>query len=163
MATAPDIATLFAYESEILPGWVEVLNSRGVKAFVEFSDENKAPTPFVDVFLDHVVPTGHQYTPPNSGRLYYDAWSGYLVHRVWTQRGTNSDQQAPILKLIRAAAIDFVELLDDDILPYHDVMMLKESPRGRGLTRGVDAHYNLDWSELPLDIQFAVRADSWPA
>jgi hypothetical protein len=160
MAQAPDIATLFAYESEILPGWVEVLNARGLNAFVEFSDELK-DTPFVDVFLDHVVPTGHQKNTPT--QLFYDAWSGYLVHRVWTQRGKNSDQQAPILKVIRSAAIDFVELLDDDILPYHDVMMLKESPRGRGLTRGVDSHYNLDWSELPLDIQFAVRADSWPA
>jgi hypothetical protein len=159
MATAPDIATLFAYESEILPGWVEVLKARGLNAFVEFSDESKE-TPFVDVFLDHVVPSGHQH--PTSNQLFYDAWNGYLVHRVWTQRGKNSDQQAPILKVIRSAAIDFVELLDDDILLYHDVMMLKESPRGRGLTRGVDQHYNLDWSELPLDIQFAVRADSWP-
>jgi hypothetical protein len=160
MATAPDIATLFAYESEILPGWVEVLRARGLNSFVEFSDEAKE-TPYVDVFLDHVVPGGHQHLQPN-GELYYDAWSAYLVHRVWTQRGKNSDQQAPILKVIRTAAIDFVELLDDDILLYHDVMMLKESPRGRGLTRGVDSHYNLDWSELPLDIQFAVRANSWP-
>ncbi len=159
MATAPDIATLFAYESEVLPVWVEVLRSRGLNAFIEFSDESKE-TPFVDVFLDHVVPLGHQKVLGD--RLYYDAWSGYLVHKVWTQRGKNSDQQAPILKVIRTAAIDFVEILDDTVLPYHDVMMLKESPRGKGLTRGVDSEFNLDWSELPLDIQFAVRPNSWP-
>src|SRR6266478_8197698 len=159
MAIALDIATLFAYESEILPVWVQVLrNTYGLNAFVEFSDENK-DTPFVDCFLDHVVPSGHQFAQDD--RLYYDAWSGYLVHKVWTQRGKNSDQQAPILKVIRTAAIDFVEVLDDEALLYHDVMMLKESPRGRGLTRGVDSQFNLDWSELPLDIQFAVRHDSW--
>lgn len=161
MATAPDIATLFAYESEILPVWVQVLrDSYGINAFIEFSDENKE-TPFVDVFLDHVVPTGHQFAA-DGDRLYYDAWSGYLIHKIYTQRGSNSDQQGPILKQIRTAAIDFVEVLDDDALLYHDVMMLKESPRGRGLTRGVDKESNLDWSELPLDIQFGVRNDSWP-
>lgn len=154
-----DIATLYAYESQILPGWVQVLNSLGLNSFVEFSDAQK-DTPFVDVFLDHVVPTGHQKLL--NGRLYWDAWSGWLIHRVWTQRGKNSDQQAPILRTIRAAAIDFVDFLDDTILPYHNVMMLKESPRGHGLTRGIDRVSNLDYSELPMDIQFAVRANSWP-
>jgi hypothetical protein len=41
-------------------------------------------------------------------------------------------------------------------------MMIKESPHGRGLSQGVDHALNLDWSELPLDVQFAVRAGSWP-
>src|SRR5437879_9523198 len=96
MAIAPDIPTLFAYESEVLPGWVEVLNNRGLNAFVEFSDEDKV-TPFVDVFLDHVVPSGHQFN--HQSGLHYDAWSGYLVHRVWTQRGKNSDQDRKSTRL----------------------------------------------------------------
>jgi len=157
---APDIPTLFAYESEVLPGWVSVLQGRGLNAFVEFADDIKE-TPWVDVFLDHVVPTGHQFNHPSG--LHWDAWAGWIIHRVYTQRQKNSDQQAPILKTIRAAAIDFVIELDETVLPYHNVMMLKESPRHSGLTRGVDTTLNLDWSELPMDIQFAVRNDAWPS
>jgi hypothetical protein len=161
MATAPDIGTLYAYESQILPAWVQILNSRGVNAFVEFSDATKT-TPYVDVFLDHVLPQGHQHSHFD-GRLYWDAWIGWLVHRVYTQRGKNSDQQAPILKTIRISALDFADDLDDTTLPYHDILMMKESPsHGGGLRQGVDHSSNLDWSELPLNIQFCVRPNSWP-
>jgi len=160
MATAPDIPTLYAYESYILPGWVQILSDRGVNAFVEFSDQTKE-TPYVDVYLEHTVPSGHQHLALD-GRLYWDAWTGWLVHRVYSQRGKNSDQQATILKAIRGAAFDFTDLLDDQVLPYHDFMMLKESPHGRGLSQGVDRALNLDWSELPLDMQFCVRPNAWP-
>ena len=160
MPTAPDIETLYAYESEILPGWVSILTSRGLNAFIEFSDQTK-DTPFVDVFLDHVVPLGQQHFHTD-GRLYWNAWEGWLIHRVYSQRGTNSDQQAPILKAIRLAAFDFDATLDDTVLPYHDIMFIKESPQGSGLRQGVDHTLNLDWSELPLKVQFGVRGDSWP-
>ncbi len=160
MPVAPDIATLYAYESEILPGWVTVLKNRGLNAFVEFSDETKE-TPFIDVFLDHIVPTNHQHFHSDQ-RLYWDAWIGWIIHKVYTQRGTNSDQQAPILKEIRTAAFDFVDTLDDTILQYHNFLIIKESPHGPGLRQGVDHQLNLDWSELPFEVQFAVRADAWP-
>jgi hypothetical protein len=77
MAQAPDIVTLYAYESEILPAWVGVLRDRGLNAFVEFSDDTKV-TPFVDVFLDHVYPSGHQRFHTDE-RLYWDAWHGYTL------------------------------------------------------------------------------------
>ncbi len=160
MPVAPDIATLYAYESEILPGWVTVLKNRGLNAFVEFSDETKE-TPFIDVFLDHIVPTNHQHFHSDQ-RLYWDAWIGWIIHKVYTQRGTNSSQQAPILKEIRTAAFDFVDTLDDTILQYHNFLIIKESPHGSGLRQGVDHQLNLDWSELPFEVQFAVRADAWP-
>lgn len=160
MATAPDIPTLYSYESQILPGWVQVLRDRGLNAFVEFSDETKT-TPWVDVYLDHVIPSGHQHFHTDQ-RLYWDSWEGWMIHRVYSQRGLNSSQQAPILKVIRSSAFDFTDILDDTVLPYHDFMMIKESPHGRGLSQGVDHTLNLDWSELPLDIQFSVRPDSWP-
>lgn len=158
--SAPDIATLYAYESEILPAWVNVLQGRGVNAFVEFSDATKN-TPYIDVFLDHVVPEGHQHAHTD-GRLYWDAWNGWLIHRVYTQRGKNSDQQAPLLKAIREAAFEFTDILDDQVLFYHDFLMMKESRHGSGLRQGIDHTYNLDWSELPFQIQFCVRKDAWP-
>jgi hypothetical protein len=108
-----------------------------------------------------VVPEGHQHFHTDN-RLYWDAWAGWMVHKVYTQRGKNSEQQAPILKAIRAAAFDFVDVLDETILPYHDFLMFKESPKSGGLRQGVDQTVNLDWSELPMDIQFCVRKDSWP-
>jgi hypothetical protein len=160
VAVAPDIPTLFAYESEVLPGWVQVLSDEGLNAFIEFSDQNKS-TPYVDVYLDNIVPTGHQYNHSNG--LYYDAWLGFIIHRVYTQRGKNSDQQAPYLKAIREAALNFVFYLDEEHLPYHNVLMMKESPRHSGLRQGIDKALNLDWSELPLDIQFQIRHDSWPS
>lgn len=161
MAVAPDIATLYAYESEILPAWVQVLNNYGLSAYAEFSDETKT-TPFVDVFLDHVVPVGQQHYRQADDRLYWSAWKGWLIHRVYTQRGTNSDQQAPILKTIRTAAMDFTDSLDDTLLPYHDFMWIKESPHGSGLRQYIDHALALDVSELPMEVQFSVRGDSWP-
>ncbi len=161
MPTSPDIATLYAYESEILPVWVDVLKDRGLNAFVEFSDETKS-TPFVDVFLDHIVPTDHQHFH-SDGRLYWDAWRGWMIHKVYTERGTNSDQQATYLKELRLAAFDFTYLLDDTVLQYHNLLQIKESPHGSGLRQGVDTQLKLDFSELPFEIQFAVRADAWPA
>ncbi len=160
MAVAPDIATLYAYESEILPAWVAVLVNRGLNAFIEFSDETKE-TPFVDVFLDHVVPQTQQHFHTDQ-RLYWCAWTGWIIHKVFTQRGLNSSFQASYLKEIRSAAFDFTDVLDEAALPYHDFMTIKESPHGSGLRQGVDHQLNLDWSELPLEVQFSVRTDAWP-
>jgi len=158
--SAPDIATLFAYEELILPAWAGILNDLGLNAFVEFSDASKT-TPWIDVFLDHADPTGHRFNH-NNGQLYFDAWEGRLVHQIWTQRGLNSDQQAPILSQIRTAAINFMLDPVQTVLQYHAVLLLEESKREPGLTRGVDHTLNLDWSKLPFDIIFQVRADAWP-
>ena len=160
MPAAPDIATLYAYESEILPAWADVLRNRALNAFVEFSDETKN-TPFVDIFLDHVVPLGQQHFHTDS-RLYWSAWEGWLIHKIYTQRGTNSDQQAPYLKTIRQAALDFTDAIGTQVLNYHDILFIKESPQGSGLRQGADHTLNLDWSELPFKVQFAVRDEAWP-
>lgn len=155
--SAPDISILLAYESHIEPAWAKILAASDLAAFVEFSDYDKA-TPFVDVMLDQVVPTGHRMPLPD-GSVFWDAWTGQLVSRVVTQRGKNSARQAPMLGAIRVAAQNYRTLFTREILPWHAVDNLKES----GLVRGIDEKQNLDWSEQRYQITFNIRTDIWAA
>lgn len=170
---APDLQTLLSYETWIEPAWITLLAAEGLRAAQEFSEEFDADgnvigktTPFVDVLLTNVVPTGHkrlcEFLPPDDDGNFpqmWDAWSGQLVSKVVTVRGRNSNQQAPMLGLIRLIAQQSYTRFTAANLPYHAVGMLKES----GLTRGVDAAQSLDWSELRHTIFFNVRVDAWPA
>jgi hypothetical protein len=159
-----DLETLYSYEAQIEPAWAAILVARGLNAFIEFSDQTKL-TPFVDVTIVHVAPTGHQHLVnwdqlANAGVLYWDAWHARLLCRVYTQRGKNSDQQAPTLGIIRAAAADFGSLLTRAVLPWHSIERFREA-EDMALARGYDHVFNLDWSEIRFDLTFSIRTDVW--
>jgi hypothetical protein len=172
MATT-DIQTLLSYESFIEPAWISLLAAEGLTAAQEFSEQFDADgnligkvTPFVDVLLTNVIPTGHKRIvtslPAGADGQFpemYDAWSGQLVSKVVTVRGRNSAQQAPMLGLIRMIAQQSYTRFNETNLPYHAVGMLKES----GLTRGVELEQSLDWSELRHTIFFNILPGALPA
>ncbi len=153
-----DLADLYSYEAQIEPAWAAILVNLGLNAFVEFSTEDK-DTPFIDISIVHVAATGHQHIArPNV--LYWDAWNGRLLCRTYTHRGTNSDQHAHILGLIRAAAVDFSELFPRSVLPFHFIEKFREA-EDTSLARGYDRELNLDWSELRFDLTWSIRSDVW--
>jgi len=158
----PELADLYSYEAQIEPAWAAILVQRDVNAFVEFSDQEKE-TPFVDISIIHVAPTGHQHVVPGFDRqvLYWDAWHGRLMCRTYTQRGKNSDQQARILGVIRAASVDFQTLFTRSVLPFHFMERFREA-EDTALARGYDHTNNLDWSELRFDLTWSIRSDVWP-
>lgn len=152
---APSVAVLLAYESQIEPAWVSILQAAGLNAMQEFVDLSKV-TPYVDVSLTNVVPTGQRQI--YQGTEHYSAWTGTLNTRVVTQRGKNSDQHAAILGKIRILVTDFWNQFTPALLPWHQVRVLKEAH----LDRGIEADRLLDWSLIGLQINFAVRPDAWP-
>ncbi len=154
MATLIDI---FAYERAVENAVREMLRTAGLRAFVEFDDEQKDPTPYVEIQLNSVTPYGlHRVL--YQGATLRDAWEGTLTIRVVTARGKNSDKQYEMLGRSRIEMLLFRDRFTDGLLPYHHVDDLKET----GLSRGNDSVNSLDWSELSYRIIFSVRPLAWP-
>ncbi len=155
------IEDIFNYETAIEEAWVTVLKKAGQQnVYVEHSDENKT-TPWIDVELTNVVPTGRQFILYPDRQLWaqpYDMWSAQLVSKVVTFRGRNSDQHRAMLARIRVETFLFADRFSPAILPYHKIVQMKES----GLRRGFDNATSLDWSEVAAEIKFWVNSDAWP-
>jgi hypothetical protein len=164
---APDLQTLLDYEGQILPAWIKILKAADItnvdQPFSQPRDSegNLIPksTPFVDVILSDVTPTGHQHPLPDGSASMWDAWQGTLACRVYTTRGVDSPQQARILATIRLVAQQCWQFFNSELLPYHRVGLLKEAGGGPG----VDPVQRLDYTEQRFLIKFNVHPDAWPA
>ena len=77
---------------------------------------------------------------------------------VCTTRGVDSDQQKLIVGVVRAAAQDWREKFNTDVLPYWGINLFTET----GLKRYVDAENRLDKTELRYHVHFNIRPDAWP-
>jgi hypothetical protein len=159
---APDLATLLSYESHLEPAFCAILKAAGIRAapafHVELDAEGKIvlkETPFVDVILTAVTPTGHKVIMADRTERY-DAWQGTIAAKLVTTRGKDSDQQPALLGTIRTVAREpeFNFSLD-----YHSVRTVRES----GFTRGIDTINRLDWSEIIFAVNFTILGTAWTA
>ncbi len=149
------LADLFSYEQAIEDGVKTLLENEDLTCFTEFTDATKE-TPFVEIQLQAVQPTGHQHHIEDT--LLYDAWDGQMVFRIVTRRGENSDQHRTMLATIRVIAQRMLPLFTTTISPYHAIGLFQEQQ----MTRGVQAELYLDWTELRYKIRFNIRTPTWP-
>jgi hypothetical protein len=161
---------IYSYDLAIETAWKDALQSLfdadnfveadgsivQVGVHIEQSDESKV-TPFVDVQLRDVQAYDRQHIGTDGVR-YYSSWTGHLVSRVTTLRGSNSALQAKIIGLIRAHAANFEQVFSPLVLPFHQMLQMKDY----GLLRGLIISQVLDYSEVTHQLIFDVRDDAWP-
>src|SRR5205085_10957307 len=146
--TAPDLAALTSHEKYLPPAWAAILTAGlidfGVSVGILFKTDLDADgniigksTPFIDVVLTNVAPTGRKAIMED-GTERYDAWQGTMETTLVTTRGKDSEQTADILGIIR----DLAErsLFDAEILPYHSVRLFRLA----GGTPRIDQTQRLD-------------------
>lgn len=146
---------IFNYEA-VEDAWKAILTRCGLLCYLEFCDDDKdaSQKPYVEVTLNNVVPNGQLY--PFKGEQLPRAWNANLTSRVVTFRGINSDKQRMMVGRIRLEIQRYQTNFIASVLPFHQVVDMRES----SLTRGVNEM--TDWSEIQSDIVFYVRDDVWP-
>jgi hypothetical protein len=155
------VETIMAYEEQVEEAWITILKNAGQEnVYPEHSDATKV-SPYVEVQLTSVHSTGRQHILYPDRQMWaqpFDMWTGLLMSRVVTMRGKNSDQHRPALARIRIETHMFADRFSPAILPYHQVVQLRE----QGLSRGFNNATSLDWSEITAEIKFWVRPEAWP-
>lgn len=155
--SAPDLQSLFAYESAIETAFRSVLQTANIpNVYIEATDLEKV-TPYVDLQLRNSLPEGQRFMHAEQ-IAYYNAWKGTLVTRIVTSRGKNSARQPEHIGRIRVEFQSWRVNITPSILPYHQILLMTEA----GMERGIDTEQRLDWTELQYTVAFNIRTDAWP-
>jgi hypothetical protein len=114
---------LLGHEEALVGAQCAVLKARQENAYPEFSDQEKAETPYFEVKLQGVSEADGKL--PGSNGLIPMQWKGVLVTRPVTQRFKNSDKQATMLRAIRIERCLFPVNLNR-YLQFHQVTYMRE-------------------------------------
>lgn len=147
---------LYKFEDYFEAAAQDILEGAGLTAFIQRGEE-EIETPSVGVQLT-LGPALERYGFRESdGEKFLDLWSAKLTFAVFTQRGKNSAQHAPIRAKIRHLMQDLT-LWNTTRLPYHQVGKILEA----GTSPQTIDDKDRDLSEISFNVIIAIRHDAWP-
>lgn len=158
--SAPDLATLYDFETQIEAAVSAILTDGGVTVQAVSRGEAILASPFCAVTYQHggPWPSGSPRYVSVGGDFRPDQFSGTVQITAATDRKRNPDTHKTYRGKIRALGYQFVGQFTGSNLPYLAVMDFTET----GTQPVEDEGKNLDLSILSWDIRFAILPNAWP-
>ena len=158
--SAPDLATLYDFETQIEAAVSSILTAGGVTVQAVSRSEVNVASPFCTVTYQHggPWPSGAPRLSNQGGDWGPDQFSGTVQITVATDRKRNPNTHKTYRGGVRSLGYRFVSQFTGVNLPYIAVMDFTET----GTQPVEDEGKNLDLSILSWDIRFAILPGAWP-
>lgn len=161
---APDLETLFNFESAIEPAILTRLEDLGITTKIRQGTDTLL-SGRVDVELEMGGATGNLYIPkflpdgPCDTRLCLEQrWSAMLNFAVITARDRNASLHRPYVAKIRVLMLDFFHQFPVELLPFHALVNVQSAGTAPGLVTEKDE----DVTRLRYQAVVAIREGAWP-
>ena len=166
MDPAPDLVTLFDFESAIEPAVQARLLQVGIGAVDVRQGKGTLLSGRVDVGLKMEAATGHFYVPANlpdgplnTRNCFEDAWHATLTFSIITEREQNGQLHRSYVARVRALMLRFFTQFPEDLLPYHALSLVTTA----GTAPGLMSAQNEDVTQLRYACVVSIRDGAWPA
>ena len=164
---APDLQTLFDFESQIQPVLQARAEALGIAQTALQDQTSKIVTSGrLDIELTMGTATGHLYTPKNlpdgplnTANCFEDAWNAVVSLNVVTDRNVNAALHAKYRAWVRSMLIQYFSQFGPDVLPYHQIAFAKTLGTRINLVNAKEE----DVSQLNTAVVIYIRPGAWPA
>jgi hypothetical protein len=157
---APDIKTLYKFESNVEPAVKAALIAAGLpdgNVTIALGSTTLA-TPSTEVTLRLGANNGHKFPPPTLSYWVFDQWGCVVNVVIRTNRGSNAASHEDYRATLRMVLPDVFARINA-ALTYH---AFAEPFREQGTSISVDAENDHDISELSFSSVLAIKRDAWP-
>ena len=152
---APDLDTLFDFETQIETAIDTVLTTAGLTATKQ-RDTSDLASPFVAVQFVQGETLGNLYIHTDSVKRE-DRWNGEIILTITTQRQKNNSSHATYRKAIRKEFANWQNQINAQ-LTYLILLDCKTM----GSTPEIAVDENHDQSVMRYGTPFAIRSSAWP-
>lgn len=152
---APNIETLYKFESYIMAAAETVLNNAGVSSSYVQRDDAELTTPRVELQFALGAANGHVYL--SGSKAYQDGFEGNLSALVVTDRFNNSSFHNEFSSKVSALLSDPSNFNSGSNLPYHSVVrsdLVSVSPT-------INTEDGQDVSGLSFVLSIWIKPTSW--